>query len=69
MKRILLADDEPLVRTMLTKLLNREGFDITTACNGKEAIDHFVNESPDLVITDLVMPEKEGIEPIRELKK
>ncbi|MBU0996342.1 MAG: response regulator [Proteobacteria bacterium] len=68
MKRVLVIDDEPQVRKMLGKLLEREGFDVTDAQDGREGIRLYHENPFDLVIMDLVMPEKEGIETIRELK-
>ncbi len=69
MKHILIIDDESQIRLMLRKLLEAEGYGVTVAPNGKEGI-RLYNENPmDLIITDLIMPEKEGIETIMELKK
>jgi YesN/AraC family two-component response regulator len=69
MSRILIIDDEASIRKMLKKLLETEGYDILEANNGNQGIKLFIEHRPDLVITDLVMPEKEGIELIREIKK
>jgi len=69
MKQILVIDDEQQIRSLLKKMLEREGFDVITASDGKEGMKLFSNATVDLVITDIVMPEKEGIEIIRELKK
>jgi DNA-binding NtrC family response regulator len=69
MKQILIIDDEPQIRSMLKKMLEREGFDIIVASDGKEGMELFEKNPVDLVITDLIMPEKEGIEIIRVFKK
>ncbi|MEA1969434.1 MAG: response regulator [Thermodesulfobacteriota bacterium] len=69
MKQILIIDDEPQIRSMLKKILEREGFDIIVASDGKEGMKLFERNPVDLVITDLIMPEKEGIEIILELRK
>lgn len=69
MARILVIDDEPQVRTMLRELLEDESYEVVDASNGKEGLALYRKESIDLVITDLIMPEKEGIETIRELRK
>jgi len=69
MKKILVIDDEQPIRSLLKTMLEREGFDIMTASDGKEGMKLFKKEAFDLVITDIVMPEKEGIELIMELKK
>ena len=67
MKRILLIDDEPHILLMLKKMLERLGFEIDLATNGVEGIELMKKSSPDLVITDIIMPEKEGLETIREM--
>lgn len=69
MKQILVIDDEVQIRSMLKKMLEREGFNVIVASDGKEGMNLFDKEPADLVITDLIMPEKDGIEIIRELKK
>jgi len=69
MKQILIIDDEPQIRSLLKIMLEREGFDIIVASDGKEGMELFEKNPVDLVITDLIMPEKEGIEIIRALKK
>lgn len=68
MSRILVIDDDPNIRQMLHHMLEREGFEVATASNGNEALALFRSQPADLVITDIIMPEKEGIETIRELK-
>jgi len=69
MKQILIIDDEPLIGSMLKKAFEREGFNVIVASNGKEGMKLYKEKPPDLVITDLIMPEKEGIEIIMELRK
>jgi len=67
-QRILVIDDESQLRAMLKKFLEMEGYEVITASNGKEGL-HLFSEAPaDLVITDPIMPDKEGIETIKELK-
>ncbi len=68
MHRILVIDDEPQVRTVLLKSLERDGYQVMDAPNGKVGMELFQEEPFDLVITDIVMPEKEGIETIGELR-
>ena len=67
--RILLIDDESEIRKLFIKKLAGRGYEIIEACDGKEGIKLYHETRPDLVITDLVMPEKEGIETITELKR
>jgi CheY-like chemotaxis protein len=69
MTHILIVDDEDLIRTALRRTLLLEGFEVSEATNGEEALTLFRRESPDVVVTDLFMPEKEGIETILELKR
>lgn len=68
MNRILIVDDDEQVRAMLKLTLEREGYQVTEARDGDEAIKVYDSQAYDLVITDIVMPEKEGIETIMELK-
>lgn len=69
MARILVIDDEDQIRTMLRHALEREGYLVMDAPNGKVAM-RLQRENPnDLVITDMVMPEQEGIETIIELHR
>jgi len=67
--RILLIDDESEIRKLFIKKLAGKGYEIIEACDGKEGLKLYHETRPDLVITDLVMPEKEGIETIIELKR
>ena len=69
MFRILVIDDDVQVRKMLRLTLAAEGFDVVEAQDGKVAMRLFRQDQADLVITDLIMPEKEGIETIIELKR
>lgn len=68
MRKILLIEDDLFFRQMLKDLLSMEGFNVITAGNGNEGIKKFKEENPELVITDIIMPEKEGTETIIELK-
>ncbi len=69
MKLILVIDDDSQIRTMLKAMLEREDFSVIVASDGKEGMELFAQKPVDLIITDLIMPEKEGIEVIQELKK
>ncbi len=68
-KRILIADDEPLIRSVLYDTLIRKNFDITLAENGMQAIEHLQTQTFDLVISDMKMPLKTGIDVLRFAKK
>jgi DNA-binding response OmpR family regulator len=67
--RILIIDDEDQIRTMLRQLLEHEGYEVMEAPDGREGIKTYRSKPADLIITDIVMPEKEGIETIMELKQ
>lgn len=69
MARILVIDDERQVRELLRDILEDAGYDVAEASDGQEALKIQRGEPADLIITDLIMPEKEGIETIRELKQ
>jgi YesN/AraC family two-component response regulator len=69
MAKILVIDDDPSILTMLKKMLEREGYEVDTASNGSEGLDKIEDSPPDLLITDIVMPEKEGMELIFHLRR
>lgn len=69
MANILIVDDDKQIRSMLKQMLEREGHQVNTACDGVQALSAMLQKIPDLVITDLIMPEKEGLELIRELRR
>ena len=66
--KILLADDNPVNRDLTTRLLERKGHEITTAENGKEAVDRFLKGSFDVILLDLEMPVVSGIEAARQIR-
>lgn len=68
MAKILLVEDDDLVRDMLTQVLQRASHDVTTAANGEEATDYLQHAEPDIMITDIIMPKKSGITLISEVK-
>ncbi len=69
MARILLIDDEDSFRSMLTIALTDAGHAVTEARNGKEGLELFEQLKPDLIVTDLFMPETEGLEVLQQLWK
>jgi CheY-like chemotaxis protein len=66
---ILLIDDEEPFRCVLRQVLRNAGYEVVEASNGAEGIRYFHEKPADMIITDIIMPEKEGIETIIELKK
>ncbi|NOQ23422.1 MAG: response regulator [Candidatus Aegiribacteria sp.] len=69
MPLILIIDDDPMIREMLITAFHQENYDVMGADNGKTALDIFRTEDVDVVITDIIMPDMEGIETIREFRK
>ena len=69
MVHILVIDDEPSVLDVLRKILQLEGYEVITAANGEEGLELFRQISCDLVITDMVMPAKDGLQTILDLRK
>jgi len=68
MAKIIVIDDEPYILLMLKKMLEKEGHIVDMATNGVEGIELYHKNGADLIITDIVMPEKEGLETIINLK-
>jgi DNA-binding response OmpR family regulator len=69
MARVLVVDDDDAVRMMLKKMLETEAYDVITAENGIQALLSLHEQLPDVVILDIIMPEKEGFETIVELRR
>ena len=67
-KKILIADDEPNIVISLEFLMKREGFDVSIAGDGEEAIAKIRSDSPDLVLLDVMMPKKSGFDVCQEVK-
>ena len=67
--RILIVDDEEIIRALLSEILSDEGFEVTTASDGNEAIELLNSDQFDLVISDMVMPGVGGIEVLQEAFK
>ena len=68
MPRILVIDDEQLLRSTVVTLLTRAGFTVEEASDGRAGIAMFHKNPPDIVLTDIFMPNRDGIEIIKELK-
>ena len=69
MKRILVMEDDTQFRQMLRLILERAGYEVVDAPDGKEGLKLYRQAPTDLVITDIIMPEKEGVETIIELRR
>ncbi len=68
-KKILLIDDEQDILEILSYNLEKEGYEVFTANNGVEGIDKAKEIEPDLILLDVMMPEKDGIETCQDLRK
>jgi DNA-binding response OmpR family regulator len=66
--RILLVDDEQSVQTLLAYPLNKEGYEVVTARDGREALDRFAEQRFDLVVLDIMLPTLDGIEVCRRMR-
>lgn len=69
MARILIIDDEDQTRRALRQKLERAGYEVVEARNGCEGVERYRAHAIDLVITDIIMPDQEGLETIQELKR
>lgn len=69
MKKILIVDDEKPISDIIKFNLTKEGYDTVTAFDGREAIAKFEEENPDLIILDLMLPELDGLEVAKEVRK
>lgn len=67
-KRILVIDDEPSALDVLRRILEGEGYEVQAAANGLDGVALFRRQPCDLVITDMVMPVKDGLQTILELR-
>ena len=67
-KRILVVEDSATHRQLITTPLSRQGYSVSTAVNGDEAIEKAKREHPDLIVLDIVLPKKNGFQVCRQLK-
>jgi DNA-binding response OmpR family regulator len=66
--RVLVVDDEPIVREVLSRYLTRDGFDVETASDGQAALEVFEATRPELVVLDLMLPHVDGLEVFRRIR-
>jgi DNA-binding response OmpR family regulator len=66
--KILVADDEPNILLSLEFLLHREGFEVSVARNGQQTLDAIRTSPPDLLVLDVMMPVKSGLEVCQQLR-
>lgn len=67
--KILIADDEPDILSITAKKIMAEDYEVITAKNGQEALEKIYSQKPDIVVSDLTMPEKDGWEVLQEVRK
>jgi DNA-binding response OmpR family regulator len=67
--KILLVDDDELILKVINRILTKDGYDVRTASNGKDALEMIEDEKYDLLITDLMMPYSNGFEVISRFKQ
>lgn len=67
--RVLLIDDEQMVRKIVRKMLERSGHEVTEAENGRLGLEQLKTDRFDLVITDIIMPEMEGVETLMTVRE
>ncbi|MBV9864905.1 MAG: response regulator [Abitibacteriaceae bacterium] len=68
-KKILAVDDEKHIVRLVQINLEREGYEVVTASNGREALEKVAAEKPDLLVMDVMMPEMDGFEALKKLKE
>jgi len=69
MKKILIVDDEKPISDIIKFNMTKEGYEVVTAFNGREAIELFETEKPDIIILDLMLPEIDGLEVAKTIRK
>jgi two-component system response regulator ResD len=67
--RVLVVDDEPIVREVLSRYLSRAGFEVSSAADGQAALDAFEARRPELVVLDLMLPRVDGLEVFRRIRE
>ena len=67
--RILIVDDEPNIVRLLSMSLKSDGYETYSAYDGKQAFEVFEKEKPDIVVTDIKMPEMDGLELLKKIKQ
>ena len=67
MKKILVIEDNVIVRNTMTRILEAAGYAVVMANDGLQGVESFRKEHPDLIISDIIMPEQEGIATIRQI--
>ncbi|MCL0050307.1 response regulator [Dehalococcoidia bacterium] len=69
MAKVLVVDDAQFMRMRATKLLTQNGYEVIEAANGVEAVQRYKEERPDAVMLDITMPDMDGLEALKQLRK
>ena len=69
LKKILVVDDEKPISDIVKFNLSKEGYEVFTAFDGEEAVEMVTEVEPDLILLDLMLPKKDGLEVCREVRK
>jgi two-component system chemotaxis response regulator CheY len=68
MSKVMIVDDAQFMRVRLAKLLTRNGYEVVEAENGEQAVQIYQSEKPDVVLMDITMPLKDGLEALAEIR-
>ncbi len=68
-RTVLVVDDEPMLRSLLSRLLKMEGYDVIEAEDGQVALDKVAREEPDLVLLDVMLPARDGLDVLGDLRR
>lgn len=69
MQEVLVVDDDGIYRTIMMRVLTRAGFSVSEVRSGAEALDHLEHGTPSIVVTDILMPDMDGLELIRAIRR
>ncbi len=69
MAKVLVVDDATFMRMKATKLLASKGYDVIEAATGAEAVESYKTENPDAVLLDITMPDMDGLQALKEIRK
>lgn len=69
MKKVIIVDDDELLRKLLTRKLKEEGYEVVLAVDGKEGVEKIKEGKPDLILMDIVMPNMDGFQAMEEIQK
>ncbi|MCL0077275.1 response regulator [Dehalococcoidia bacterium] len=69
MAKVLVVDDAQFMRMRATKLLTQNGYEVIEAANGVEAVQKYKEERPDAVMLDITMPDMDGLEALKQVRK